>query len=81
MSDNSTPEESRVEFHGPGPFDLPVAQQSKAYRSGHTIEVAFRVLVDPSRLELVRIAVPNNQALELGFQITHAAVEANVEDK
>ncbi len=81
MSDNSTPEESRVEFHGPGPFDLPVAQQSKAYRSGHTVEVAFRVLVDPSRLELVRIAIPYNQALELGYQMKNAAFEASEEDK
>ncbi len=81
MTDNSIPEESRVEFHGPGPFDLPVAQQSKAYRSGHTVEVAFRVLVDPSRLEAVRIAIPSNQALELGVQMTKAAIVASSEDK
>lgn len=81
MSENSTAEESRIEFHGPGPFDLPVAQQSKAYRSGHIIEVAFRVLVDPNRLELVRIAIPSNQALELVSQLRTAAIEASGEDK
>ena len=81
MSENPPTEESRIEFHGPGPFDLPVAQQSKAYRSGRIVEVAFRVLVDPSRLELVRIAIPYNQALELVAQIRNAAFEASGEDK
>jgi hypothetical protein len=69
-----------IEFHGHGPFDLPVAQQSSASRSGNTVLVAFRVLTDPNRLVTVRIAVPNNQALELAGQIARGAAEASVQD-
>lgn len=65
--------ESRVVFEGHGPFDLPVAQQVHAEAQGsNSVSLSFRLLVDPSRLEVVRIAVLNNQALELLDQLQAA---------
>ena len=73
MSDNSTAEESRVEFYGPGPFDLPASQESYAESQGDAVTIGFRVLVDSSRVAAVRVAVLNNQALQLARQIVEAA--------
>ncbi len=75
MADD-TPEESRVEFHGPGPFDLPVAQQVSADSVANTVVLSFRVLARSSELEVVRIAVLANQAHKLAAQIARAAFEA-----
>lgn len=69
-------EASKVTFHGEGPFDLPVAQQVSAARTGNTVALTFRVLVDPSRVEAVRIAVPSNQALDLVGQISRALADS-----
>ena len=79
MTDNSTPEKSSVEFHGPGPFDLPVSQESYAESQGDAVTIGFRVLVDPSRVAAVRIAVLNNQALKLAREIVEAAARGMYE--
>ena len=63
---------TRISFEGPGPFDLPVAQAALAAPQGDAVSLSFRVLVDSNRLELVRIAVLNNQALELAAAILAA---------
>ena len=81
MSDNSSATESRVEFHGPGPFDLPVAQQVSADPVANTVVLSFRILARSKELEVVRIAVLSNQALELAAQMRAAAIEASGEDK
>lgn len=81
MSDNSTPEESRVEFYGPGPFDLPVAQAVHAEPQGEHVTLTLRVLVQGRDLAAVRITVLNNQALTLAAQMKAAAIEASGEDK
>jgi hypothetical protein len=63
----------KVTFTGEGPFDLPVAQQARCDPGSDAVTLVFRVLVDPSRVELVRIAVLNNQALDLAGEIAQAA--------
>jgi hypothetical protein len=65
--------ESSVQFQGPGPFDLPVAQSATAGPGLVAVTVSFLVLVNPSRPEVVRIAVPNSLALELAAAIVQAA--------
>jgi hypothetical protein len=72
--------ESKITFSGPGPFDLPVAQSSTAgivgsvSRTDNIVRLSFRVLVDPNRPELVRIAVPSSQALDLAEKIRTAVL-------
>ena len=48
------PEPSRIEFHGPGPFDLPVAQSVAAIPVDNTVVLTFRVLARSNHLEVVR---------------------------
>jgi hypothetical protein len=60
-------------FSGHGPYDLPVAQLARAESQGDAVSLTFRVLVNPSQMEVVRIAVLNSQALELAAQILEAA--------
>ncbi len=67
--------ESRLIFEGPGPFDLPASQESYAESQGDAVTVGFRVLVDPNQVAAVRIAVLNNQALQLAHQIANAAAK------
>ncbi len=67
--------ESRLIFEGPGPFDLPTAQGSYAESQGDAVTIGFRVQTDPSRAATVRIAVLNNQALQLAHQIANAAAK------
>jgi hypothetical protein len=72
--------ENKITFSGPGPYDLPVAQSSTAEivgsvsRIDNTVRLTFRVLVDPSHPELVRIAVPSSQALDLAEKIRTAVL-------
>jgi hypothetical protein len=65
--------ESQIQFLGPGPFDLPVAQSATAAPGTDAVTVIFRVLVNPNQMEAVRIAVLNSQALELAAAIAKAA--------
>jgi hypothetical protein len=65
--------ESSVQFLGSGPFDLPVAQSATAEAGSDAVTVSFRVLVNPSQVAVVRIAVLNSQALELAAAIAQAA--------
>lgn len=55
--------DNKITFDGPGPFDLPTAQQATVYAEGDGVVLSFRVLVNPNRVELVRIALSSNQAL------------------
>lgn len=64
--------DSAIQFQGAGPFDLPVAQRATADAGTTAVTLSFRVLVDPSRVEVVRIAVLNSQALELAAAILRA---------
>lgn len=64
-----------IQFLGSGPFDLPVAQSATAEAGTDAVTVSFRVLVNPSQVGLVRIAVLNSQALELAAAILHAATQ------
>jgi hypothetical protein len=68
------PEPSRIEFHGPGPFDLPVAQSVAARPVDDTVVLTFRVLARSNQLEVVRIAVPSSQARGLAVEISSAAL-------
>lgn len=78
--------DNKITFSGPGPYDLPVAQSATVQTAGwadhtdNTVVLAFRVLADPSRLELVRITVPNNLALDLAGQIARAVAKAADEE-
>jgi hypothetical protein len=67
---------SKIEFHGDGPFDLPVSQNSRVDANEETVTITFRVLVesnqDRSQLASVRIAILNNQARELAAAILAA---------
>lgn len=67
---------SMIEFHGIGPFDLPIAQSSRAAAGSDAVTLTFSLVIDTSRArnrpELVRIAVPNNQARELAAAILAA---------
>jgi hypothetical protein len=65
--------ESRFQFLGPGLFDLPVAQSATATPGSDAVTVSFRVLVNPSQVAVVRIAVVNSVALELAAAIATAA--------
>jgi hypothetical protein len=65
--------ESHIQFQGPGPFDLPVAQRAKVEAGTDAATVSFRVLVNPNQPLLVRIAVPNGLLLELAAEIARAA--------
>lgn len=67
-------ESSRIEFHGPGPFDLPVAQSVAASPVDNTVVLTFRVLARSNQLEVVRIAVLSSQARGLAVQIASAAL-------
>jgi len=62
-----------IQFQGPGPFDLPVAQRAAATAGSDAVTLSFRILVTPSQQEVVRIAVLNNQALEFAAAIAKAA--------
>jgi hypothetical protein len=66
--------DSSLQFQGPGPFDLPVAQGARAEAGTDAVTLSFRVLVEPNRMEVVRISVLNSQALELAAEIATAAV-------
>jgi hypothetical protein len=65
--------ESKITFSGLGPYDLPASHSSRASPLNETVVLHFRVLIDPTREEVVRIAIPNNQALDLAGQIAKAA--------
>ncbi len=68
------PESSRIEFHGPGPFDLPVAQSVAASPVDNTVVLTFRVLARSNQLEVVRIAVPSSLARDLAVEISTASL-------
>ena len=63
---------STIQFQGPGPFDLPVAQRATAAAETDTVTLMFRIAIDGGRQETVRIAILNNQVLELMGQIARA---------
>jgi hypothetical protein len=67
------PPSSEVLFRGPGPFYLPAAQSATAEAGSDAITVSFRVLVNPSQVEVVRIPIVKRQALALAEAIKQAA--------
>ena len=66
---------SEIQFRGTGPFDLPVAQSSMATEGTNAVTLSFRLLAQPNHLAMVRIAIPNSQALELAAAIAQAVAK------
>lgn len=64
--------ESRIEFHGPGPFGLPVAQAVHAEPQNEHVELTLQVLIRGSDLVPVRIVLLGKQVPQLVAELTSA---------
>ena len=64
--------ESWIEFHGDGPFDLPVAQAVSAEPQGEHVLLTLRVLVRGGRPEPVRVVLLGKQVPQLLAELSSA---------
>ncbi len=65
----------KVKFEGDAPYELPAAQRVRADAQGETVALVFHVLINGDRLEPVRIALLNDQAIDLVDSMNLAIAE------
>jgi len=71
-------DDSKIEFIGPGPFDLPLMQRGAAASEGENVTVTLYISAPGKGVVPVRVAMIPREAFALGEKLRKVAIQAEL---